>query len=363
MKKLVWGLILALFTFVVFILVAPTAVEPVAWAPPPAPSLDDGPFAENERLKAIERIGLIGAEGPEAVFVDAKGNVYTGFADGRIARFSADGEQHQLLANTGGRPLGLALHPDGRLIVADATKGLLQIGQDGLVKMLSTEAEGLPFRFPDDVVIDRKGGAAYFSDASSKWGYGEDQKDVIEHGGHGRLLRYDFRTGKTTVLLRGLQFANGVALGPDETYVLVNETGAYRVSRYWLKGEKAGQSDIFIDNLPGFPDNITFNGRDRFWIALFAPRDPLLDFFAGKPFVRKMVARALLVLPAPIKHRAMAIAVNPQGQVVTNLQDANTGNYSPITSVREAGDWLYFGSLTQDSLGRLPLAQALGASR
>lgn len=363
MKKLLWGLLLALITFVVFILVAPTAVDPVVWAPPPAPSLDDGPYAENERLKAIERIGQIGAEGPEAVFVDATGRVYTGFADGRVARFSADGEQHQLLTNTSGRPLGLALHPDGRLIVADAQKGLLRIGKDGLVSVLSTEAEGLPFRFPDDVVIDRAGRYAYFSDASSKWGYGEDQKDVIEHGGHGRLLRYDFRSGKTSVLLRSLQFANGVALGPDETYVLVNETGAYRVTRYWLKGAKAGQSDVFIDNLPGFPDNITFNGRDRFWIALFAPRDPLLDRFADSPRVRKAVARALLILPAPVKHRAMALAVNPQGQVVANLQDAGDDNYSPITSVREAGDWLYFGSLTQDSLGRLPLAKALETSR
>lgn len=359
MKKLVWGLILALVAFVVFILVAPTQVEPLAWTPAPAPSLDEGPFAENERLKAIERIGQIGAQGPEAVFVDAKGSVYTGFADGRIARFSAYDERHDLLANTSGRPLGLALHPDGRLIVADAKLGLIRIGKDGLVSVLSTAAEGLPFLFPDDVVVDRGGRYAYFSDASSKWGYGEDQQDVIEHGGHGRLLRYDFSSGKTTVLLRGLQFANGVALGPDEAYVLVNETSAYRVTRYWLKGDKAGRSDVFIDNLPGFPDNITFNGRDRFWIALFAPRDPLLDLFAGKPFVRKMVARALLVLPAPIKHRAMALAVNPQGQVVANLQDATNGNYSPITSVREHGDWLYFGSLTQDSLGRLPLAQAL----
>lgn len=102
----------------------------------------------------------------------------------------------------------------------------------------STSANGVPFGFTDDVAVDASGRYAYFSDASSRWGYGQDGEAVIEHGGDGRLLRYDFSTGNTEVLLDQLQFANGVALGPDERYVLVNETGAYRISRYWLKGER-----------------------------------------------------------------------------------------------------------------------------
>jgi sugar lactone lactonase YvrE len=106
---------------------------------------------------------------------------------------------------------------------------------------------------------------------------------VIEHGGDGRLLRHDFSNGHTDVLLDQLQFANGVALGPNEEYVLVNETGAYRISRYWLKGDKAGVHDLFIDNLPGLPDNLSFNAQDRFWVALYSPRNPLLDGFAGYP--------------------------------------------------------------------------------
>jgi sugar lactone lactonase YvrE len=53
--------------------------------------------------------------------------------------------------------------------------------------------------------------------------------------------------------------------------VLVNETGAYRISRYWLTGPKAGTHDMFIDNLPGLPDNLAFNGSNRL-VALYAPR-------------------------------------------------------------------------------------------
>lgn len=78
---------------------------------------------------------------------------------------------------------------------------------------LTTEANGLAFGFTDDVVIDKSGHYAYFSDASSRWGYGHDGEAIIEHGGDGRLLRYDFQTGKTSLLLDKLEFANGVTLG------------------------------------------------------------------------------------------------------------------------------------------------------
>ena len=44
-------------------------------------------------------------------------------------------------------------------------------------------------------------------------------------------------------MLDRLMFANGVALGPGDEYVLVNETLAARITRYWVRGPKAGQSD------------------------------------------------------------------------------------------------------------------------
>ena len=182
---------------------------------------------------------------------------------------------------------------------------------------------------------------------------------VIEHGGDGRLLRYDFQTGKTSVVLDKLEFANGVTLGPDDAYVLVNETGAYRISRYWLSGPMAGTHDVFIDNLPGMPDNLSFNGHERFWVALYTPRNALLDATAGQPFVRKVIVRALMVLPKPAERRAFVLGVDLQGKVIANLQDAGSGNYSPITTVREYGDWLYFGSLKASHMTRLPLGKAL----
>lgn len=342
-----------------YLLLAPTRIEPVAWQPAPAPSLKEGVYAENTALAGIERIGPSRIAGPEALLVDTEGFLITGLHDGRVIRTSLDGNSLKVLANTGGRPLGLALHPDGRLIIADAVKGLLALAGDGTLTTLSTRAGNIALGFTDDVVIDAAGRFAYFSDASSRWGYGEHGEAVMEHGGDGRLLRYDFETGATDVLVHGLEFANGVALGPDEAFVLVNETGAYRIKRLWLKGNQAGTTDNFIDNLPGMPDNLSFNGKDRFWVALYSPRNPLLDVFAPYPFIRKMLARAMQVIPPPVEHRAMALGLDTEGRVIANLQDAGSDNYSPVTSVREVGEWLYFGSLQQTRMARLPLAVAL----
>ena len=341
-----------------FLLLAPTKVQPVAWKPAPAPSLQTGTYAENQKLRDLEHVGAANIDGPEALLLE-EGFLISGLNDGRIIRSSLDGQTRTVLIDTGGRPLGLARHPDGRLIIADAKKGLLALDAQGQLLVLTREANSLPFGFTDDVVIDKTGHYAYFSDASSRWGYGHDGEAIIEHGGDGRLLRYDFLTGKTELLLDQLQFANGVALGPQDSYVLVNETGAYRITRYWLSGPMAGTHDVFVDNLPGMPDNLSFNGQERFWVALYTPRNALLDATAEQPFVRKMIVRALMVLPKPAERRAFVVGVDLQGKVIANLQDAGSGNYSPITTVREYGDWLYFGSLKASHMTRLPLSKAL----
>jgi sugar lactone lactonase YvrE len=341
-----------------FLLLFPTKVRPVAWTPPPAPSLTSGVYADNQRLKGVERVGPADIEGPEALLLEDN-VLITGLHDGRLIRTSLDGKDTKVLADTGGRPLGLARHPNGLLVIADGVKGLLSLDAQGRLIPLTTSAGGVPFGFTDDVAIDKSGHYAYFSDASSRWGYGKDGEAIIEHGGDGRLLRYDFQTGKTTVLLDTLEFANGVTLGPDDSFVLVNETGAYRIIRFWLSGPNAGTHDVFIDNLPGLPDNLAFNGRDRFWVALYAPRNALLDATAQHPFVRKMIVRALTLLPKPVEKRAFALGLDLDGKVIANLQDASTGNYSPITTVREYGDWLYLGSLKAKNMARLPLNTAL----
>ena len=357
MKALKIGLAL-LGAFALYLLAWPTGMEPVAWTPPPAPSLIEGAFAYNEKLKGIQRLAVGAGRGPEAIAVDAVGRVYSGYADGRVVTLAADGSSYIEAANTGGRPLGMTFGPLGGLVIADARKGLLHLGRD--LRVLATEADGLPFGFTDDVDNAKLGKQVYFTDASSKFGYGKHMTDLLEHGPNGRLLEYDVATQQVRVLLSGLRFPNGVAVGPDDAFVLVNETATYRILRYWLKGEKAGTHDVFIDNLPGFPDNVTYNDAGTFWVALFSPRNAQLDgLLPGNAYLRTVVAKLPAFLqPRPRKH-AFVLGLDAQGNVIANLQYAGDDAYAPITSVREKGPWLYFGSLTADAIGRLPLNQVV----
>lgn len=42
----------------------------------------------------------------------------------------------------------------------------------------------------------------------------------------------------------------------------------YRCQKYWLKGPEKGTVESFIDNLPGLPDNIHYDGNGTFWIGV-----------------------------------------------------------------------------------------------
>lgn len=346
----------------------PVPVAPVAWQAPVDAGYT-GDFAANTKLAGLETTSLLSAgapaqvAGPEDIAVDARGRVYTGTHGGLILRFPppVDGRlrgEPQIWAETDGNPLGLDFDAAGNLIVADAHRGLLQIDPQAQVQVLTKVADGQPILFADDLDIARDG-RIFFSDASTKFGAKElgaeaaSLLDILEHGGHGRLLVYNPADRTTEVLLDGLNFANGVALAADDSFVLINETGSYRVLRYWLKGPRATadqEPQIWLDNLPGFPDNIE---RDRsanlFWIALASPRSAALDGLSESPFLRKLVQR----LPAFLRPKAVSylhiVAANPAGEIVHNLQDPNT-DFHTNTSVYADGEMLYLGSLKETAL-------------
>lgn len=327
----------------------PVEIDPQGWTPP---KLEKTPSTQTQSLKGIEKLALGEGVGPEGISLDASGRIYAGYLDGRVVRFDSDGMHMEVLGNTGGRPWGTHAEADGRsVLVADAVKGLLRV-RAGSVEALTTSADGIPFKLTDDVTVSSSG-MVYFSDASSKFGIEKMMADVFEHGDHGRLLRYDPMTRQTTTLMKGLHVANGVAVGPDDAYVLVSETLSYRVMRYWLKGPKAGTSEPFIENLPGFPDNISYNGRDGFWLAIFAPRDPALDMILPYPALLKAIYRIPEKLRPQATLQARVLKLDLTGKVVADLQYSGDDAYGPITSVREIDSWLYFGSIEYQAIGRM----------
>ncbi len=167
--------------------------------------------------------------GAEDVVVDARGTAWTGTEDGSIWRVEPEGEVSRV-GNTGGRPLGLELYGEDRLLVADAHAGLLTMSTTtGAVESLVSEVDGRPMRFCNNAAVATNGDI-WFSDSSTGHSIERWKAAFVENTRTGRLLcrRAD---GTVEVHLDGLAFANGVALAADESCVHVAETGARTVLR------------------------------------------------------------------------------------------------------------------------------------
>lgn len=353
MKTVLRRCLALLFLCGIFFLLWPSPIDLLAWQPPAAPALA-GATAPNSALSAAERLLENQVEGPESPIFDAAGRVLAGLADGRIVRFDLPSGRLETLADTGGRPLALEWNGGGDLIVCDAVRGLLRVDGAGQVTELSSGAGGVPFRFTDDLDVARDG-LIYFSDASSRWGHETYLYDLLEARPYGRLLRYDPATRSTELLLGGLYFANGVALSPDEDFVLVNETYRYRITRLWLKGPRAGQSEIFADNLPGIPDGIAGSGRGTYWVAMYTVRNAAADALQPSPFLKRQLAKLPKAFwPKPAPH-GMALELDEGGHVLRTFQDAGGERVPHVTAVYERDGWLYLGNLHERYLSRFRL--------
>lgn len=318
-------------------------VRPVVWQPPPTPPRareTTGP--EPVTLRRIE----VNGKGPEDVVVDGDGRIVTGVDDGRVLRLTPDGRHIEVVADTGGRPLGIELFPDGSLLVCDARRGLLRVDPaSGDVEPLVEQVDGERLLFCNnaDIAAD---GTVYFTDSSRRFPIDHWRGDLYEHSGTGRLFRRA-PDGTVQTLLDGLQFANGVALAADESFVAVAETGSYQVTRLWLAGPDAGRRDVLIGNLPGFPDNIARGSDGLIWVTQASPRDPRLDRLHTLP---PMLRRALWSLPPALQpnpaRTAWVLAVDGDGAVVRDLQ-APGRDYHMVTGVREHHGTVYLGSLVE----------------
>ena len=361
MKIVALGLGMLLLALMAYLALWPVPIQPVSWKAPAASGYV-GPHAANQKLAGLKMIDLGGEEGPEHVVLARDGKLYTTVLSGNILRMNPDGSGREVFANTGGRVLGFDFDAAGNLIAADAVKGLLSIGPDRKITVLTDQVGGDPIRYADAVVVARNG-KIYLSDASTRfaparWGgtFEASVLDIIEQSSTGRILEYDPATRGTRVVAKGLSFANGVALSQDEKDLFVAETGKYRV---WKIPAEARELDIaqggaparlLLDNLPGYPDNLMRGLDGKIWMGLTKPRSPVVDGMAEKPFLRAMtlrLPRALWPVPKAYGH---VMAFTEDGKIVADLQDPS-GAYPETTAVTETADRLYVQSLHAKGLG------------
>lgn len=291
---------------------------------------------------------VVGGPGPD------EGAVFTGTEDGSIFRVSHDGRRIDRIAHTGGRPLGIELDGDGRLLVCDAHRGVLRVDpRTGAVEAVLERLGGARMLFCNNAAVAGDG-TVWFTDSSTRFGVEQWKDDFVQDTRTGRLARLG-TDGSVEVVLDGLAFANGVALAADESYVAVAETGARTVVRWWLTGPRAGTRDLLADDLPGYPDNIARGSDGLVWVSIASPRDPVVELLQRSPLA---VRRAVTRIPEPLqpkpKRTVRAQAYDDDGTLVHDV-DLPASAYHMVTGVREHDGRLWLGSLHEPAIAVVDL--------
>ncbi|MBD0404066.1 SMP-30/gluconolactonase/LRE family protein [Flammeovirga sp. EKP202] len=342
------------------------ALKPLAWTPPEKPELTSN-TAENELLKSTEWIGLNNWYGPEDIAVDKEGNLYCGahktatdFSDGRVLKIDTTG-QVSVFCNTQEWVAGLHFDSDQNLIACVPNKGLVSINPKGEMTILASEDQsGQKFLIPNDVDIATDG-MIYFSNTSSKVPFSRlnARKIIFEVKPDGGLYRYNPNTKKVESLINGTYFGNGVAVSSNDEFVLMVELTKYRILRYWLKGDKKGKTDIFIDNLPGIPNGISRRANGSFWLGFSTKRNDLLDKIQPKTGMKKFIFGVPLWLQPKQEAFGMIMHLSAKGEILKTYYDTSGKVVSEASSIKEHNGFLYIGGDLTDHIGKYKLDNQL----
>ncbi|MGH7899075.1 MAG: ABC transporter permease, partial [Candidatus Binatia bacterium] len=323
----------------------------VSYGPLPDIGPDSGsPFAQNTRLQAAEAIGLDQVEGPEDVIVDDQGRVYSGDRRGWILRFSGEGfSRREVFARIGGMPLGLVFDREQNLVVCVGGMGLYAVTPEGRVEKLTDETnrtwtrlkDDSRLRLADDLDI-APDGKIYFSEATVRFEADQWILDGIEGRANGRVICYDPATRKTRTVVKRLSFPNGIASCHDGESILIAQSWLCRILRYWHSGANAGRIEVFMENFPGYLDNINRASDGGYWVALNGMRSPIYDLSMRMPrFRRRMMKR----IPPdewlyPSLNHGCVVKISGRGDVLETYWDPGGRAHATITSMREHAGFL-----------------------
>ncbi len=326
-----------------------------------------GPLHKNFELAKSMLIARNQIVGPEDVALDDQGRIYAGSSkNGKIYRVTLSQSQEaklEIFAETGGTfSLGLHFDANQNLILCNS-RGLLSVDKSGKVSLLTDSCDGVPITFPDDLVI-ASDGKIFFSNASSKFdgqaGRRDMNYDLLENTPNGSLYCFDPATGKTSLILSKLYFANGVVLSPHQEFLLIAETDRWRIKRYWLEGPQKGKVDIFANNLPGAPDGISADPDGGYWVALPGRRTLFLDFMCRHPKLKDFASHFPEIFWRRVPRYGLVVHLDADGKLDDSLQDP-TGKVYYVTNAIPWHGMLYLGSLKNNAIaiydGRSELRQ------
>ncbi|ORM25915.1 hypothetical protein [Williamsia sp. 1135] len=278
-------------------------IAPVKWTPTPVDTAG-WPTQLTPEITVVD----VGSSSPEDVVADDHGRIWTGTVDGNIIAIDAGTGRWDVVANTGGQPLGLEVIGE-TLLICDSKRGLLSMDMSsGDIEVVLDQVDGEPLTFCSNVIVTRHSGGStprplelHLTQSTTRFSLDDYKADIIEHGGSGRLIRVDLsdesRPPRATVVLTGLQFANGLV--SHDGRLVIAETGNCSL-RSW--GPTTGTSEVLRGGLPGYPDNCSLSpDGEHLWLAMAGLRIRPLEVLAAYPRCRRLVWRIPeRLLPEPV---------------------------------------------------------------
>ena len=345
-------------------LLASTFLNPASLTFSPRKDADKFDPAHAEPVLANAEILAAGQiDGPEDVILDRQDNLYCGTRDGRIVRLQPPRyDRAETYARTGGRPLGLALDAQDRLIVCIAGMGLYRINGPSQIERLTSQTrrgwdieDDRAIKMADDLDI-APDGRIFFTDATKRYEMESWAVDLLEGRPNGRLLCFDPATQRTSTVCDRLHFPNGVCVSHDGHLLLVASSGLCSIMAFDLERPTAAPR-VFLDGLPGYPDNINRASDGGYWIALAGMRSPALDLAMEDAGFRRRMAKR--VAPTHWLFGNLNIGgvakCSADGRIEEVYWDEPAGPLYMITSMREHRGQLFLGGVLNDKIGRLAL--------
>ncbi len=96
-----------------------------------------------------------------------------------------------------------------------------------------------------------------------------------------------------TTLLKDLHYPYGIAIAPGTGQLWFTESWAHRLSRMSIPRNGAAQAEIVLRNLPGYPARLHSDGRDGFYLGLFARRTHLIEFVLKEDYFREQMIASM----------------------------------------------------------------------
>jgi Strictosidine synthase len=230
-------------------------IPPMDGALKPNTALDDAPVA----LEIAAPDNLC-SDGARLLFTS--GNQLFALAPGgpqEIARFNT-------------AVTALAVSPGGGLAIALDTGLLRLMAPDGALRDLTPPATlgcitALAFDATGALTV-AQGSARH---AASDWAV-----DLMEKNAEGSVWRVDPATGTAAMLRDGLAFPNGLLVQTNGSGLVVAESWKHRLIGLASDGSRA--PDPILSKLPGYPARLSPAADGGAWLALFAPRNRLIEF-------------------------------------------------------------------------------------